>query len=339
MRWLILALLWLGSEGLWAYDFSRCGERIELSSERVDDSYGVAIDESRLLHYAKTPPKSHKILKSDPYIGLYLLEAKTPKIPLELRDLTPAVLGDILGSGTPRGFVQGKVTARMSGWLAYAHFSQEVPANAIISSVCYQFYGLGVGGNRFIESGYIRRFLASKGAHYGDLRVRFDPSLSRPTIAFIDPFLEENPFRLGDVILTLEGQAVKNREELENRIYDLKPHTLARVSVKREGEVVSFVARVEERDGGMLRPDSFLKRSGLRFSPAWVVEAIEAPQSKGFERLEVGDRILRVNGVEMSEGKEGLRLLSRFAGEEMSWLIRRGDFEFFIRVNRTSKGE
>lgn len=334
--WLGMTLLW-GGMALFGYDFSRCGERIALSSEKVGDSYGLAIDEKRLLHYSKTPPKGYKILKSDPYVGLYLLEAKKPKVPLELRDITPEAMEDILGVGTPEGFVEGNITQRMSGWLAYARFSQKSPPNSIISSICYQIYGLGVGGNEFIESSYIKRFLEQKSARYGDLLIRFEKNRKEPVVALIDPFIEENPFRLGDRVLSLEGRAIGSRSELENQIYGLAPGREVRVSVMREGEVVSFETRVYPRIGGMLLPDHLLERVGLRFSQDWSLQAAHKMQGRGLENLQAGDQILRVNGIDMPQGEEGLRLLSRFASEEMSWLIRRGEFEFFIKVNKKPK--
>ena len=338
MKYLLSMLLVCGT--LWGYDYSRCGERIALSVEKVGDSYGIAIDKRRLLHYSKTPPKSHKILKSDPFIGLYLLEAKRPKVPLELRDITSEVLEDGLGVGSVKGFKEGKITKRMSALLSYAQFSQKTPPNSVISSICYQFYGLGIGGNRFIESGYIKRFLEQKGALYGDLGVRFakgqSPSAQKPVVALFDPFAPNNKFRIDDEFISINNHKISSVEQLNNYVYTLAPNSYAHVSVKRGDSVEVFDVLVQKRTGGMLLPDNFMERFRVKFSSDWrLLEMNEAPL-KGMEKLKVGDQILRINGMDMPLGDEGWALLARQAHGAMKWLVRRGDFQFFLQINKPS---
>ncbi|MGP1450486.1 MAG: DUF7488 domain-containing protein [Wolinella sp.] len=336
MKKIIVTCLLL-SVSVFGYDFSRCGERIALSSEKVGNSYGLAINEKHLIHYSKTPPVGYKIIKSDPFVGLYLLEAKSQKVPLELRELDKDALEDTLGVGISgkKGISEGNVTKRMTGVLSYARFSQKTPPNSIISSICYQVYGLGVGGNEFIESSYLKRFLEQKSVQYGELGIRFEKGEKKPIVALLNPF-SATPFRVGDQIFSINNTVISSLEELEHKVYELTPGKIVKVSVLRSGEMVSFDADIYPRTGGMLTErDDFLERIGIRFSADWRLLGAQKMLGGGLELLRDGDQLLRVNGIEMPHGEEaGLRLLSRFAGEEMSWLIRRDDFEFFIKVNK-----
>lgn len=54
--------------------------------------------------------------------------------------------------------------------------------------------GLGVGGNGFIETKFIKRFLNQKEPYYGDIGVRLKENNKRLVVAQFDPFFPKNPF-------------------------------------------------------------------------------------------------------------------------------------------------
>lgn len=64
-----------------------------------------------------------------------------------------------------------------------------------------------------------------------------------------------------------------------------------------------------------------------------------APYAKnGFERLKVGDKVLRVNQQIVPKGYDAIiRLLGKFPDKTQKWLISRDDFQFFINVNQKAQ--
>ena len=94
-----------------AYDLTACQNKAALSMEKIGQSYGIAIQslqknsspsKSILFFYSpKNPPKGYKILKHDPFVGMYLLESKTNLTPITLKQIDSKMLEDEIASITP----------------------------------------------------------------------------------------------------------------------------------------------------------------------------------------------------------------------------------------------
>ncbi len=355
-------LCWLGygiivlNLPLVAYDFEACKQKAVLSMERVGNTYGIAIKRlgdftkeseisltpSKVALFVYSPhstPKGYKILKHDPFVGMYLLESKNELLPISLRSINKEILEDEMASILPQEGVSGKIQTRMQSPIDYATLNTPTFQNSLISTVCDHIYGIGIGKNQFIEKAYLERFVYSDSVYYGDIGVRvFQNSEDRVEVNLIDPFFSANPFAYGDIIMAINGEAIPNVAHFHRVVFDLKEGESVPVRISRNGVVMELQARVDKRRGGMLLKEDFLGRVGIEVNSDFVVTSVAPYAKNGFERLRVGDKVLRVNQQIVPKGYDAIiRLLGKFPDKTQKWLISRDDFQFFINVNQKAQ--
>lgn len=292
---LLLALAY-PSLSFGAYDYSHCLKYFAAASTPIGDTYAISLktpNGQKHILYSPTRPKA-KILKSDPFIGLYLIDTPKTKQSYDLLPLDSRTLKDknlaLISKGVPS---KGAITKRQNGFLRYAQFSSNAPRNAVLGNICYQIYGLSVGGNKFIEKKYIDRFLAQKSPYYGDLGIRAYGT--KPIITTIDPFVPHNPFKPNDEILSINGKKISSSGELEWVMSNLKKDSTAKVQLQRDGKILTLQAKVSQRYGGFLLKETFLERFGLEIDEHMVIKATNPAIAGRFAPLRVGDKILWIN--------------------------------------------
>ncbi|EEO26110.1 DUF7488 domain-containing protein [Helicobacter winghamensis] len=328
-----------------AYDFKACEKRAALSMERVGSTYGVAIDslgtKAVLFVYSpKQEPRGYKVLKHDPFVGMYLLESKGALEPINLKIINKEILEDEMASVNPKDSVSGKIATRMQSPIDFATLNTPTFQNSLISTICDHIYGIGIGGNAFIEKAYLDRFVNSDSVYYGDIGVRVVENASGVEVSVVDPFFKKNPFKYGDVITSINGEMISNLASFRRVVFDLKKGLVVPVQIKRNGVSMEVQAQVDKLRGGMLLPDNFFSRVHIGVSDNFVITYVGRDAKDGFERLRVGDRVLRVNQHDAPRGNDAIiHLLGEYADKKQRWLISRDDFQFFIDVNDKGVGE
>ncbi len=331
-----------------AYDFKACEKRAALSMEYVGGTYGIAIRSleskapSKAVLFVYSPrvsPKGYKVLKHDPFVGMYLLESKKNLEPIILRDITHEILEDEIASVTPNDSVSGKIETRMQSPIDYATLNTPTFQNSLISTVCDHVYGIGIGGDAFIEKVYLDRFLNSDPIYYGDIGIRvFQNEQGAVEVNVVEPFFPRNPFRYGDIILAINGQDAQTLPSFHRVVFDLKENSTANVKINRNGSIMEVPVIVDRRRGGMLLRDDFLARVHIGIDDNFTITSVGAGAKDGFERLRVGDKILRVNQRDVPKGYNAIiRLLGEYPDMRQQWLISRNDFQFFINVNEKAQ--
>lgn len=284
---------------IFAYDYSHCTKYFNAASTPVGSSNAVSIEyNKKQLHlmYSPSTPKNAKIIKADPFIGLYLIDAPHTKqsynlLPLDARTLNDKNLVFISRNKPQKGYI----TKRQNGFVNYASFSAPVQQNSVLGNICYQIYGIGTGGNHFIEKKYIDRFLNQKTPYYGDLGIRFLPNPQKAIVDVIDPFYPNNPFRIQDEILSINGTKIQSSYDLEWIMSNLKKDSIAKVLIKREGKTLTLQAKVAQRRGGFLLNETFLERFGIYIDDEMVIQKINLAIAGRFSILREGDKILWIN--------------------------------------------
>lgn len=336
------------TQSLFAYDYSHCMKYFNAASTPVGSSYAISLKNGTKQHhilYATTTPRNVKILKADPFIGLYLIEAPNTKQSYELLALDARTLKDKnLAFISSKKVQKGHITKRQSGFIRYAQFSATAEANSVLGNICYQIYGISVGNNRFMEKKYIDRFLSQKTPYYGDLGIRFADF--KAIVHFIDPFAANNPFEPNDEILSINGTKVNTSDEAEWIISNLKQDSMAKILLKRKGKTLTFNVKVTKRYGGFLLQETFLERFGIALDSEMNILSINHANAGRFSALRAGDRILWINKepiITESTSSAHQRfqrlkfLLSqarfdeRFDGK-MQLLIMRDNLEIFLKV-------
>lgn len=333
---------------LLGYDYSHCIKYFKAASTPIGSNHAISIKYGKHQHhlfYSPTRPRDIKILKADPFIGLYLIDAMRTKQSYEILPLDKRTLNDknlvFVGANSK---VKGHIAKRQSGFINYASFSAAIQPNTVLSNICYQIYGIGVGNRHFIEKKYIDRFLSQKDPYYGDLGIRF--ASNKPIVDIVDPFIANNPFKAQDEIVSINGIKISNSGDAEWTISNLKNNSTANVIVKRKGKVLKLSTKVYQRYGGFLLKDTFLERFGIDIDDDMLIQSINVSLAGRFAELRAGDRILWINKEPIitldtdSANKrfERLRILlsktpleERFDGK-MQLLIMRDNLEIFIKV-------
>lgn len=330
---------------LYAYDFEACEKKSSSFLEKVGNTYGVAIkalNKERAVLFVYSPrvkPKGYKILKHDPFVGMYLLESKRKLEPIALRTISKDIIEDEMASVTPYNSVSGKIATRMQSPIDFATLNVPTFNNSVISTVCEHIYGIGIGGNAFIEKDYLERFVNSDAVYYGDIGVRVELNpYGEVGVKVIDPFFKNNPFKYNDVILAINGEKISNLASFHRIVFDLERNSVALVEIKRNGEILEVPVSVDKRRGGMLLKEDFLGRVGIAIDDDFTITHIDSDAKDGFERLRVGDKVLRINQKTTPKGYNAIiHLLGEYPDETQRWLISRDDFQFFIDVNVKGK--
>lgn len=323
-----------------AYDFKACEQKAALSMERVGKTYGVAIAKrssttSVLFVYApKQKPIGYKILKHDPFVGMYLLESKQRLEPVEIKVIPKEILEDEIASIHPNASVSGKIATRMQSPVDFATLNIPTFENSLISRICDHSYGIGIGGNAFIEKTYLERFINGD-VYYGDIGVRAVETRGGVEVDVVDPFFPGNPFRYQDIIISIDGEQIPNLASFRRIVFDLQKGRVVSVQIERKGVVKEVQVAVDGLRGGMLLPEDFFSRVHFDIDEEFVITRVGREAKDGFENLRVGDKVLRINQEEVPKGKqEIIRLLGKYPDQEQLWLISRNDFQFFLQVNR-----
>ncbi len=318
-----LLLLFLVT-GLLAYDFSKCQDMVSHSFYKMESGYGIATTRG-VLYYGYSAPKNEKILKHDSYLNLYLIEPKSVLKALELSTDYSYIFEKDFASINLAQTYSGRIKELGGGYEIPARLSANTTKNSIITDICYRFYGIGIGNGEFIESFYIQKFLDGKIYHF-DIGVEID---SNRKVHEVNPFFEKNPFKLEDKILSIDGEKVESVRQMY-RILALKDGRSAiKFEVLREGErkeLIVFPTPITSK-----AEQDFRGYIGIALSDALTVGAVkENGVGKYFKK---GDKILGVDGVLVENISALKKALSNAYNDKISFLVERGGFSFFIKID------
>ena len=305
--------------------YASCKQKIIDSNAVLSKTLQIPIEKHKRLIFSATTPNNCKILKSDPYLGLYLVEDKKGfRYPFRLNMRYPSGLAVI-----NRAFAQeGKIVKNQIGLNNFAQFNGAVFAPALLLNSCCSLEGI-VTPRGIIQKAYIDRFLKVKKVTYSDIgiRVKNDKGV---VVTARDPFMKNNPFQVGDCILYMDGRKVRRASRLMRDILFSKIGSKHKVKIKRGTKVLTITVHSQNRQSGGYKSDTFLEQYGLHFDKDLRVIKIEKKAQK--YKLLVGDRLLQVNGVKVTNQQEVLDNISNFK-DYASLLFERRNFQFFVNVN------
>lgn len=305
IRFLILSLI--SFKFLISYDFSFCQKYYRDASIQIAQTRAILVEYEQkkfFVSFFKTPPKNLKLLKSDPFVGLYIID-------LPIKNKQSYILMPIdskarslnMASIDTKSVQKGIILESQKGFLDYARFSGKVPNNGVVSNICYQIYGIGIENDRFIDSKYLTRFLSQDTPYYGDLGIRLYPQDSKQKtlkVRYVDPFFPNVPFLKEDEILSINNKTFKNQNEFEWFVSNLPQDSVAKVAIKRtqkkKTQTLSFNVVVQKRYGGFLLPDIFFERIGIKLNNDLQIIATDPSKHSLQQGLLVGDDLLWING-------------------------------------------
>ncbi len=177
--------------------------------------------------------------------------------------------------------------------------------------------------------------------------------LDKPRGALVSSVDQSGPaaragIRVGDVILSVNGEPVARSAELPPQVARLTPGSEAKFEVWRNGNkhmvsvivaempttVASSGPAAALKAGGKLglavRPLSPAERKQADVSGGLVVEQVSGPAAKA--GIQPGDIVLALNGTPVKSADELRRLVERNGGDTVALLVKREDARIFVPV-------
>ncbi len=307
--------------------YDSCKLKITDSKAIQNSALSIAISNNKRLIYSSHQPNA-KILKHDNFLNLYLIEVKDDfKHPFKINNNLSLKIASV----DTKKAIDGKILKHQIGLNSFATFSKNTQTPALLLDSCCNLEGI-VTSNGIIEKAYIERFLSSGSSDYGDVGIRVYDVKSKVTIKKVDPFYKTNPFKVGDIVVSLDGKKVYNSATFMRQILFSKIGTHRSIKIKRGSKLSEFKVMVNKRYGGGYVSDTFLEQKGIYFSPNLSITQVR--DSFDGYGLRVGDRLIQVNGKAVSSTKDIAKHINDF-NYAVSLLFSRDGFEFFVNI----KGE
>lgn len=332
-----------------AYDYSSCKKYYKIASNPSNQTRLINIEYKKQklsIGFFKEKPKEDRIIKEDPFIGLYAFapSGKGEQNYL-IREIDERAMKLNMASIAYNYAEQGIVIEAQKGYLEYGRFTAPTKLNGVISNICYQIYGLGMGENLFIDGRYLFRFLEQKEPYYGDIGIRLyppNPEEKSLKVQYVDPFFPNVPFIKDDEILSINDYKFKDYYDFEWFVTNLPENSKALVEIRRGESIEKFEVQVSRRYGGFLLPDRFFERLGITLDDNLTITNTD-PNLQGLQQgLLEGDTILWINNQKiLSEETQGtqkvaerLRYLLTQAVSlgKLDVLISRGGFQFTLNL-------
>jgi len=305
--------------------YNSCKQKIIDSNSIVDQTLQIPVGSNKRLVFSLSVPHA-KILKSDPFLGLYLIEDKKGfKYPFRINNNLS--LGKAAVDKTMA--IEGKILKKQVGLNSFATFSEPLSVPALLTNSCCAIEGI-VTGRGIIEKEYIQRFLQTDDTRYADIGIRVIDEKKRVVVSSIDPFMSKNPFKKGDCILELDGKRVMGSAALMREILFAKIGSCHKVKIKRGTQTLTITVVSKKRHSGGYKSDTYLEQYGWTFDKDLRIIKI-AKESKKYG-LNLGDRLIQVNGEKVKNQEDIAKNISNFK-DYASLLFERDHFQFFVNVN------
>ncbi|WP_051420612.1 DUF7488 domain-containing protein [Helicobacter pametensis] len=341
MRFICVLLVCLSLS--FSYDFSFCQKYYKDASISIYNTRAVLLEYGKqkfFVAFFKTPPpKNLQIIKADPFIGLYAFNLPTKnKQSYMLMPIDSKAKSLNVAAINHSNVQKGIIIQAQKGFLNYARFSGKIPNNGVISNICYQIYGLGMGDTFFIDSKYLNRFLSQDKPYYGDLGIRlYPPKQGDQTlkVQYVDPFFPNVPFLKNDEILSINDQPIKDYYQFEWFVSNLPKDSIARVKIKRiqdkKPQTLTFDVSVQERYGGFLLPDVFFDRIGIKLDHELKIISVDPSKHNLQQGLLQGDALLWINGERIfSYTKQDPQKVQKRLREILTQAVSKGKLEVLI---------
>jgi len=327
-RFILIALLFTLSLFSSSLDFESCQLKYQVSSVNIDNTQAFAVNNEYVLFYSAEQP-SQEIIKRDPFLGLNLMKADRHfKHVFKFYNNKPKKLASVL----PNKAVEGKILQEQIGLNRLGKFSTKAQKNAFISGTCCGLVALSTGKG-LIDKAYIRHFLESEKIVYGDFGISVADKKGTRVVE-VNPFFENSPFYLDDIILYMDKKKTRNAAQLSRDMLFSKPGSTHYFLVIRDGKKIKLYAKTKQGISGGLILDSFFGFFGLELDEHLIVKKDNAKYE-----IKKGDKLLFVMGKEVKTLAEIRKILSLEKNSKnplVILLFQREGFDFFIHFDKPS---
>jgi hypothetical protein len=314
-------------------NFKQCYNKNLKSIVYFGNTKAIAIAKHYAVSYSKTKP-SYPYAKHDPFLNLYLFYSPKVLHPVHLKDTKYLSLGEWLASMDDNSLYAGNFAKRGIGLSVYFEQNAKTPPNSIVTCLCCDVYGLGVGDKKFISSNLIKRFLNSTEIFYGDIGVRFAKKGKKIVIASINQMRINKNLKVGDVIKKINGKKVKNLQDLENKILFTKRNQSIKLEFFRKNALHVESIKVFQKNGGGEASDSFLEAKGMFFDRNLTITKVIKGSFADKNGLKPGDKLVQIDRKSVKNQNDARIVFSKTKKKLIYLLFGRGGSQFFIKVDK-----
>jgi hypothetical protein len=309
-------------------EFVTCQEKAR-DSQAFSDSQGLSIvvdHHQRLIYTPYAMPTRY--ISYDPFLGLALVEdTQRFAFPYSMH----SDRRDHLASITQHNYIAGEIQDLQCGLDRLGTFSKPITTPSLITDNCCVLSGIATE-NGIIDTHYLKHFLAfkQKRMRYGDAGIRLIEQNTHIIVSRVDPFFNEQSFKMGDEIVAFDHKKVRSVCELRRWILFAKVGSVHHFSIKRDGNILSKKIKIQERLGGGLLSDTFLERFGLHLDKQLCITHMSL---KSVEmELDKGDCLIQLNYHDVYKAADIQKWVQK-SDHDNALLFERRDFQFFIHIN------
>ena len=312
-------------------DFSQCYKKNSKSFVYFGDIRAVAVTKNLAVAYSQTKP-TVPFIKFDPFLNLYLFKSLKTLNPIKLKSTHNLKLGEWIAGMDDSSLYAGNFAK--SGDLLDSFYLQNsnLEKNSIITCLCCEIYGLGIGGGSFIGSEYIKRFMSAKDVYYGDIGVRFEKQGNDFVVQSKNPLYPKQSLKVGDKILKINGKKVSSLKQLNQTVLFTKPRTTISLELQRGKKILKEKMLVTSRSGGGYLSDSFLENKGIFFDHEMKITKINKKSFGEASGLKIGDKLIQIGHKKIVNTNDLKAYLSKTKNKEVQLLFDRDDFQFFVKL-------
>ena len=312
-------------------DFRQCYKKNSNSFVYFGDIRAVAVTKNLAVAYSKTKPQVPYV-KFDPFLNLYLFKSNKPLKPIKLRSTHTLKLGEWIAGMDDSSLYAGNFAKSSDLLDSFYLQNAKLEKNSIISCLCCEVYGLGIGAGSFIGSEYIKRFINAKNIYYGDIGVRFEKKAKSFVVKSKDPLFIQQNLEVGDKILKINGKKIYSLKQLNQTILFSKPKSSITIELKRKNKILKKNIIIQPRNGGGYLSDSFLEKKGIFFSKDMKIKRINKKSFGEINGLKVGDKLIQIDHKKIENQNDLKKYLSKTKNKEVQLLFDRKDFQFFVKL-------
>ena len=306
--------------------YDSCVKKIIHSNTIINQNLQIPVINAKRILFTKKIPNA-TILKHDPFLSLYLVkDKKSFKYPFKINK--HLLLG--IASVNDKMPIEGKIVKRQVGLNSFATFNEVIFTPSLITNSCCTLEGIATPKG-IIQRAYIERFLSKQPVSYSDIGIRVKDTKKGVMVEHSDPFAKNNPFNIGDIILTYDALKVKNSASFMKNLLFSKIASKHEVKVKRASKVLSFSVKTIKRYGGGYISDTFLEQKGIYFDEDLKIIRLDANRKD--YGLKLGDKLIQVNTTKVRSTIDVLKNISNFKNYS-SLLFSRSGFEFFVKIKK-----
>ncbi len=304
--------------------YASCVAKIKDSHTIQETSLFIPVKNNRVLVYSPYRPNA-KILKYDPFLSLYLIKDRK-KFPYPFAVNMRLQLGSALVNA--KRAKEGKILKNQIGLNTLGIYSAKLSTPALITSSCCALEGI-VTQKGVIQKEYIKRFLSSEPATYGDIGIRVKNEKGLVIVDASNPYVSHNSFKKGDCIVSMDGQKIHAASLFIRKVLFSKIGSKHKVKIKRGSKFITFSVQTTLRYGGGAISDTFLEQKGIYFDK--TLHVVRLPKFLENYGLLLGDQLLQVNGRTVKNKEELLQYIEEF--QDFSQLLfERKNFQFFVKI-------